>query len=181
MSQITDNQVITILKSILDQGFTDAGQTVKVRQAYQTKQASAGTGQEVYIFKKDGTMAGWPSTRQVFNAGNDDYDTTTTFQDRVGYNFSAVTTLDQLDPAYLSASNLLELTLRIMQTHKTVAALQLSDISMQRVMAVKQGYFTDDRNLFEQSPSFDIVLSYEQTIANIEPKAFPVDLSINRI
>lgn len=183
MSVITDNQVITILRAILVQGLTDQSLSfpIAVKQAFQTKNANAGNGAVVYIHKHTGAYVGWPGTRDVFNETNDDYDTTTTFQDRVTYRFTAYTLEDAENPAYMSANNILELAARIMQTPQTVSALQLSNISMQRIQAIRQAYFDDDRKLFEQSPTFDIVLSYEQTIASTVPKAFPVDLEINRI
>lgn len=183
MSVITDDAVIKILADILLAGLAAQNLpfSIAVEQAYQPEDDNADEETTVYIFKRGGAYVGWPGTREVFNETNDNYDTTTTFQDRVIYEFSAFTLEDPLDAAYMSASNILELALRIMQTPQTVATLQLSNISMQRTNEIRQAYFDDDRKLFEQSPTFDIVLSYEQTIASTVPKAFPVELSINRI
>lgn len=183
MSVITDDQVITILRAILLQGFSDqlVPFAIAVEQAYQPEDDNADNETTVYIHKRTGANVGWPGTRDVFNVDNDNFDTVTTFQDKVTYQFSAFTQQDPYNINYMSASNVLELALRIMQTPATVATLQLSAISMQRTKEVNQAYFDNDRKEFEQSPTFEIVLSYEQTIASTVPKVFPIDLSINRV
>jgi hypothetical protein len=183
MAVLTDDQVITILRSTLLQGFSDQNLSfeIDVEQAYQVIDDNADSQTTVYIHKLDGNNMGWPGTRQVFNEATDQYDTITTFQGQVTYQFSAFTLRDPLESNYMSANNILELTFRIMQTPSTVATLQLSNISMQRIMNISQAYFDDDRKLFEQSPTFQVVLSYEQTIGGTVPKAYPVELSINRV
>lgn len=87
----------------------------------------------------------------------------TTFQ------ISALATQDPSTPMQLTASDLVNYAVSVMQSDTFIAAIEAQGVGVLRISDVRNPYFIDDRGQFEASPSFDAVLAHNQVIVSQTP------------
>lgn len=158
-----DNQLIKIFYPIIKQGFIDFGLgSVIVRQSYQPTQQGTETTPSVYFFKVSDKRYGSPAKDSFYDSGLDEqkqvyrqlYETT--------FQISALAAQDPKDTNSLTASDLVNITSEILQLDSTIEELKDNDVGILRITDIRNPIFTDDRDQFEESPSFDFTLRHFQ-------------------
>ena len=84
-------------------------------------------------------------------------------------------------PNQYTASDLCNEVSSIMQSDNARDILYNNNIGILRVTDISNGYFVDDRDNFEASPSFDFVLTHYQERISVGNSATGVDLGIYRV
>ena len=159
-----DNQLIKIFLPIINNGLIGEGLVnVSVRQNYQPTNQGIKSGQSVYFFKVSDERRGTVGVREKFDALNSlmireeitSYEST--------FQVSAYSIQDPTDTDQLTASDLVNVVSEILQRENTVQTLTANSIGILRIGQIRNPYFINERNNFEASPSFDFVLSHNQT------------------
>lgn len=157
-----------LLKYLAEQGLS----TVSVLASYQP--TSQGVERDsIYFFRVGDPRVGWqgraydPATgirveRQIIES---------TFQ------FGA---LVKKDSAF-EADDLLGKTAMIIQSLSFIDECQLSGIGVQRIPDMRTPYFKNEKGQFEQSPSFDVVFSHQQTISQAQRFTTQLDPDFSRV
>jgi len=84
-------------------------------------------------------------------------------------------------PNQFTASDLVNDVCFVMQSDSTREILYNNGISILRVTDVTNGYFTDDKDNFEASPSFDFTLSYVRSRVSTSNIIDHIEIDINRV
>lgn len=178
---MTDNELIRAFWPILKDGLIAAGYTdVVSKQANQPTQQGTNTPPTVYFYKVGDKRYGFLRRDNVWNTVDgimehiEEQWYETTFQ------MSALVIQNPSNPEY-TASDLVNETAAIMQSDKTREQLLIKGIGILRVTEVRNPYFTDDRDRFEASPSFDFVLTHKQTRVTTDPVIESFEFNIKRV
>ena len=99
----------------------------------------------------------------------------TTFQ------LSVLATQFPATPTQYTASDICNLCAAILQSSVAIQAFEAQGVGIERVTDVRNPYFTDDRGQFEASPSFDYVLTHNQTITSTTPIISETVLQIDEV
>lgn len=99
----------------------------------------------------------------------------TTFQ------ISGLAIQDPADVDSLTASDIVNIGISVMQSDATRAALRAKNIGILRVEDVRNPYFVDDKGRFEASPSFDFTLTHEQVIISESPIVQSFEANFKRV
>lgn len=81
----------------------------------------------------------------------------------------ALATQDPANTNQLTASDIANLGCYVMQSAQTISALEAQGCGVLRIPEVRNPYFTDDRERYEASPSFDFTLTHNQQIITSIP------------
>lgn len=168
-----DNVLIAEIISILNNGFAAMSALVPtapiVKQSYQPVQQGANTAPTIYLFKVSDNRLGFPGRYDCW-----DEDTQTEVHKEIQqyettFQLSCWATQDPSNVASLTASDIANYAVYIMQSETTVTALEAQGFGIYRVGQVRNPSFTDDRDRFEFAPSFDIVITHKQIITTTTP------------
>jgi hypothetical protein len=85
------------------------------------------------------------------------------------FQISGLSTQNPADPNQLTASDIVNLAASIMQSRTTVATLEAQGVGVLKITEVRNPYFSDDRQRYEASPSFDFSLTHKQIIVTAPP------------
>ena len=88
---------------------------------------------------------GHPHRAQVYNSGNDNFDTTDTHIIEATYQARSLATQNPSDITQPTAFDVAEAAARVMQTDSFMDALRAQDINIYRITDVRVPYFVDDR------------------------------------
>lgn len=187
-----DNQLIALLISQLNAGFSALGLTVSVKQSYQPTRQGANVGPTVYISKLYDERMGTVGVSETWigaNLATEDGDAITT-EDGTGvgveygagfmqhtetqqyvtyFQASALAMQDPSDVNSLTASDITNYAASIAQSMAFIAALEAQGVGVLKIGQVRNPYFDDDRQRFEASPSFDFGLTHKQIIISTVP------------
>jgi hypothetical protein len=165
-----DNQLISLVIGTITAQEAAAGiPGTPIAQAFQPTQQGVNTGPTVYLYKVGDRRYGFAGRSDVWNQTSSTMVHTETQQYETTLQFSALATQDPATPTQYTASDLLNLIAYTLQSSATVAALQAQGVGVERITDVRNPYFTDDRDRFEASPSFDVVLTHKQTVTTSTP------------
>jgi len=161
---LTDNALIQIFLPILNNGLTAGGFTgVTVKQANQPTQQGIQSNPALYFFKVNAKRYGYLGRLDVWDADDVEMVHTETQYIESTWQVSALVLQLPSTPTQYTASDLVNEAASIMQSDSTRDILNQSGIGILRVTDLVNPYFVDDRDNFEASPSFDFVLTYENT------------------
>lgn len=173
-------EVITTLKA----GFTAAGYTnVKVVQTNQPTQQGANTGPTVYLTQLPAKRYGFLKRDDRYNQDVDPpvMEHTETQIYETTFQLSALVTQDPKKTTSLTALDVLNMAAAIIQGDKGREYLQSQEIQILRVMDIRNPNFSDDRDRFEYSPSFDFTLTHKQVIISAVPVVESYEANFNRV
>jgi hypothetical protein len=177
MTTLNDNQLIQIFLPIIQNGLTaDGFLNVIVKQSNQPTQQGINTSSTVYFFKvaskRYGFLGRYDKWKNSQMTHTEVQYMETTFQ------VSALVLQYPITPNQYTASDLVYEVSSIMQSDNTRDILNKSGIGILRVTDLLNPYFLDDRDQFEASPSFDFVLTYENTRQSTSPIITNYDYNI---
>lgn len=157
-----DNDIISLIIGIISDGLTGLNILgVQIQQAYQPTQQGVIQTPIVLISKIDETRLGWAEKNDIW----DDNTQIMTHIETQPYEsrFQIGTLVPQIvDITDMTASDLINSIIAILQSDKALQTMQQSDVQTYRIINIRNPFFTDDRDLFEMSPSFDISILHEQ-------------------
>lgn len=170
---MNDNQIIALIISVMRSGLDALNLgSVLIKQQYQPRQSAIETAPTLYLHKVLAPRYGYPSRKDIFNTVSGEFDHTETIWRTPTYQVSGYALQNPADITSLTASDITERAADVMQTSATRLALLASNVGIIRITDIRENYFVDERDRFEQNPSFDFVLSYQATINTTVP---PVD------
>jgi hypothetical protein len=103
---------------------------------------------------------------------------TETQQYATTFQASALATQDPSDTESLTASDIANLAAYVLQSGSTIAGLEAVGVGVLRVPQVRNPYFTDDRERYEASPSFDFTLTHKQIVTTVIPVIVSDELQV---
>jgi hypothetical protein len=175
---MNDYAIFKFIREYLLAGFAlQSLPSIRVLQKNQPIGQGALLADAIYIEKIMATAYGYPEVRDDYNIGTGKFDTTTAFMRAPTFQISGYALQDVNTVSQLTASDITELAANILQTDAAVEAFQAIGIGIERVTGIRELYFSDDKEQFEQVASFDLVLSYtkEFTIETNKLTAVEVD------
>jgi E217 gateway protein gp29 len=162
---MSENTILTALINVISAGLTERGITVGIVQNYQPTQQGIPTGDTVFIYKLHGHRYGSPERKDVFADNVMTHTETqvweTTFQ------ISALATINPLTPSQLTAGDYCDAVSGVLQSEAGIVALLTSGIGMQRITNVRNPFFKNDRMQFQNDPSFDVTVTYSESVSSI--------------
>ncbi len=165
----TDNSLIELFLPIIKDGLlADGFDKVVVQQANQPTQQGIPKAPTVYFYKVDTRRYGFLGRHDLWNPGNNTmvhsehqyYETTFRIQTLVLQNAKM--------PSY-TASDLADEVASVLQSDKTRAILNASNVGVLRITDIVNPYFTDDKDNFEALPSFDFTMLYLNDRLSVNP------------
>lgn len=165
-----DNQIIQVFLPIIQQGLIADGYTTAiVKQAYQPTQQGRPNAPTVFFYKLGDKRYGFLNRSDVWNPGvmqmqhveNQVYETT--------FQFSALVLQNPPNPNAFTASDLVNDVAAILMSDNARTTMFNAGLQMLRITEVRNPYFVDDHDQFEASPSFDLVITHNQTRNSINP------------
>jgi hypothetical protein len=94
---------------------------------------------------------------------------TETEQYATTFQISALATQDPSNPNQLTASDIVNLAVYVMQSAATITALEAQGVGVLNIQQVRNPYFSDDRQRYEASPSADFTLTHKQIVTTVIP------------
>lgn len=82
---------------------------------------------------------------------------------------SALATQDPSNLESLTASDIVNYAAYVLQNQGVIAAFEAEGVGILRISTARNPYFSDDRQRYEASPSFDFTLTHKQTIITTVP------------
>lgn len=162
---MSENSVLTSLVSVISAGLTARGITVGIVQNYQPEQQSVPTADTVFVYKLHGHRYGSPARNDTFTDGVMTHTETQVWE--ATYQISALVTINPATPSQRTAGDYLDAVSGVLQGEAGIAALLTAGIGVQRIMQVRNPFFKNDRMQFQNDPSFDVTLTYSESVSSI--------------
>lgn len=179
---MNDNDVIKIIIQVIRAGLDSYGlTTVRIKQGYQPRSQGVEILPAVYLHKISADRYGFPSRIDVYNEGNRNFDHTETIWKTPTYQIDALSPQNPADINQLTASDIAEATAEALQSEASLRTFKQSRISIDRISTIREAYFTDDRDRYEQRPSFDFTLSYRFQRRITAPAVSSQQCRVNRV
>lgn len=162
---MNDNQIIALIISVMRTGIDQLGlNSVLIKQQYQPRQGGIETQDTLYLTKIMAPRYGFPSRKDAYNQDTDNFTHTETIWRTPTYQVNGYALQNPKTINQLTASDITEMAADVMQTSATRLSLLEQGVGIIRITDVRENYFVNERNRYQQSPSFDFVLSYQKTI-----------------
>ena len=160
---MNDNQVIIIVIGILNAALIDQGVTgVIVQQGYQPTPEGVPEQDVIILHKVLSHRYGHPGESDKFNEVTGVFDHKDIFWRDVTWQVNARAQQDPSDMTSMTASDLIDLVADILQLPSTRQSLLNSGIGIDRIADANPSYERNEKDRFEQVPSFDFVLTYQK-------------------
>lgn len=105
----------------------------------------------------------------------EDQQYSTTFQ------ASALSTQDPADTNQLTASDILNYVAAVLQSQTAIDTFENNNVGILRIDQIRNPYFSDDRERYEASPSFDFTLTHHQIVITSIPVVTSYSFEIDRV
>lgn len=179
---MNDANLIELFRPIIVTGLVSAGYAdVNVLQANQPTQQGVPTTPSIFFYKLGDRRYGFLRRDDVWNRGTSQMEHIETQFYETTFQVSALVLQNVLATNGYTASDLLNEVAMIMQSDRTRAILKQADVAILRVTDVRNPYFTDDRDQFEASPSFDFVLTHSQIRESVNATVDTIELDVYRV
>ena len=170
----TDNTLIKLFLPIIQAGLIKDGfVTSTVKQMNQPTIQGANTKPTVYFQKIYNRRYGYMRREETWDPVAEDFIHTETQQYECAFQVIAQVTQNPSDLTIPTASDLVNAVAWILQASSTLDTLNAKGVGVLRITDVSNPYYTDDRDNFSASPTFDFVLVYSNTRVSVTPKITP--------
>lgn len=179
---MNDTQVIIIVIGILRQALDSMGlNDVLILQDYQPTQQGVPEARVVYLHKLNTPRYGHPIKKSVYNSTTGEFDVNESFWRVPSWQVSTRAQQDPEDLTGLTSSDLADTVADILQMSSTRETLLQSEIGIERITQVRILHEVNDKDRFEETPSFDFTLSYKKTYVSTVPAVDIVEANVNGI
>jgi hypothetical protein len=159
-----DNALIQAFLPIISAGLASQGYlNIPIVQAYQPTQQGINSSATIYFYKVNDYRYGYVKREDNWDSNTSTMIHTETQLYETIFQINALVIQDPINISY-TASDLINVIAAIMQSENTLTLLQQQDIQILRITDVRNPYFSDDKDRFEASPSFDFTLLHKQII-----------------
>jgi len=170
--------LIPVLRSGLDSnGHAD----VKIRQSFQPRAQGASLDDSIYLFKVAARRYASQGRSAEYSVANDNFDVTDNYWIEATFQLTATIQRDVKDSASLTAYDIAEKCSAILQASAARQSLLDSRIGILRITDIRNPIEINDYDQYEQFPSFDFILTYNQTIASTAPATTTVNSAAHNI
>ena len=155
-----------------------------VAAGFQTRQQGKNDDACVYFFKIGDKRYGWKASKNTFVAPvpPDPVGTMTHTETQLYEStFQFMALAPQGPDSVTTESDILNLVAGIIASDANLAALQAQGVGILRVTDVRNPYFTDDRDRFVASPSFDVVFTHKRVRVSTDPVLVKYDAAVFRV
>lgn len=165
-----DNQLFALIIRSIVAGEAAAGiPGTPVKQAFQPTRQGVNTGPAAYLYKVADRRMGFARRTDEWSTACSSMVHTELQQYETTFQVSALATQDPKTPSQYTASDVVNLVASILQSSVTIATLEAQGVGVEHVAAVRNPYFSDDRDRNEACPSLDFVLTHKQIITTTTP------------
>jgi hypothetical protein len=178
---MTDNDLIKLIVTILNAGFTAQGLTVTVRQSFQPTKQGIYNGAQVFFTNVSDIEYGYLKRKDVYDAALGYFVHTETQKYESTFQVNALCIQDPANINSLTAKDYASLASRIIKSDYSRSVLMASNVGILRVTAVRNPQFVDDKDRFEASPSFDFTLTYNRDLNFTVPVVESSEYNIARV
>lgn len=179
---MNDNDLIRLFRPIIvDQLASRNYVGVVVKQNNQPTQQGVNTGPTVYFSKIGDKRYGSPGKHDVWDSDLETMVHTEVEQYETSFQISTMVRSLPTTPNQYTASDLCNEVSAIMQSDYAISTLMESNVGLLRVMDIRNIWYLDDRDQFQESPSFDFVLTHLQTRVSTDPVVELINLNIKRV
>lgn len=179
---MTDNDVIRVFLPIIKSGLTLDGFTdVIVKQNWQPTLQGAETNPTVYFQKIANKRYGYAGRLDTWNSLTSSNVHVEEQWIEATYQVTALVLQDVHNTNKYTASDLVNEVAAILQSDNTINTLMQNGIGVLRITELTNQFFTDDRDQYEASPTFDFVLTYKQSRVSTQPVIDSFDYVINGV
>ena len=168
-SYITTESGVIITTESSDSLVTGTATSIAIKQSFQPVQQGANSMPTLYLNKVGDYRRGMPYRASVWDAVNNIETYTELQQYETTFQITAWATQDPSNVNSLTASDLANYAAYVMQSDGAIFAYQALGVGIMKIGDVRNPYFSDDRERFEASPSFDFTLTHKQTIILTTP------------
>ena len=182
----TEKQLFRAIKSALDTGFAALAISVGVKQNAQPVQQGVPSGPVILMELINHHRHGYSARTDVYVAPVPPATegTFTHTESQVYESMFQLTCLSPQDPSntgQLTAGDLANYASMIMQSDATITYMRGQGIGLERVSEVRNPKFSDDRDRFEATPSFDVILAHNFNVTSTNPMLQSEEFSIYRV
>lgn len=163
-----DNQLIALLISTMIAQEAVAGiPGTPIAQAFQPTQQGVNTSPTAYMYKVGDNRLGSPQRKDIYDPDIEEIVHSEIQQYETTFQINALSTQDPKSITQKTASDILNLIAYILQSQKTVEALNAQGVGILKIGQVRNPYFTDDRDRNEASPSLDFTVVHKQIVTSV--------------
>jgi len=174
-----DNDLIRLFLPIINNGLIADGFTgVTVKQGNQPTQQGVSSLPTVYFYKLFDKRYGFLKRDDEWDMINEVMVHTEIQQYETTFQISTLVIQRPTTPYQYTASDLVNEVAAIMQSDTARETLLQSDVGILRVSEIRNPYFTDDRDQYEASPSFDFTVTHKQIRVSTSPVVESLELDI---
>jgi hypothetical protein len=172
---VTDNELLAIVITVLEENLTAwpfpvPDYIVNVQQKEQPETQGVPPGPSVFVEKLFDHVYGsprvdykelaTPNPNKLLESEEQMYQTT--------LQIAALSIQDPSQTNLPTASDLASIARAIVQRRSTIRTFNERGLGVLRVTEVRNGYFTNEQDRQEASPSFDVVLTYLRSVPPVE-------------
>lgn len=177
-----DNQLNIILREQLGALFPSrASLTVEFKQNYQPTQQSRKNAATVYFKKLFDHRYGYRSNRSEWN---EDLQVMQRIEEQViesTFQFAVTMNIDPNDETAYTHSDVLKLVASVVQSPDFIKELYKNGLQVLRVMDIRNTPYQNDRDNFEDNPTFDVIITHTDTFIDGVPVVTKFVSSIHRV
>lgn len=135
----------------------------------------------VYFFPVTDARYGWQHRKLEYDQPNDEFTASESQWIESQFQLFALAPQDPENLALPTAKDLLNTVALIMNGAPFRRLLREQGVGVQRIAAIRAPYFTNDRQQFEESPSFDFTVSHKRTIIETDPVVDSTEFDQTRV
>ena len=169
---MTDADIETQIKSVLDTGLAAAGISAIVFQSFQPTRQGPPLLPNVLFTKISAHRWGHQAPKLTLIPGSPDtFQEAETYYLRATYQVTGHMDQDHVAPASLNTYDVIDRCAAILQSVAGRATFKAAGIGIDRISDIRTPRSLDDSDRFDMDASFDFVLSYKQEFVSIVPEA----------
>lgn len=180
---MTENELFRAIFEILNKGMASRGLSdVVAKRNYQSRQEGRAKGRALYVYKIGPSRNhGSPQRKDEWDKDNERMVHTERQKKETTFQVTA-----QADPApedikALTAGDIADIAAAVMQSDATIAFFRAKNVGIFRITEVRNPQFTNDKDQFEASPSFDFTLTHDMVHISETPAIETYEFNVQRI
>ena len=179
---MTDSEVTIAIKGVLDTAIGASSFFAEVTQSYNPTMQGPTLNPLVVFTKISARRYGFQSQKAVYDSNRDEFDQTSSWYLRATYQVNVLMNQDVSDISSLNAYDVVDFCAGILQTRETRQAFLVTGtgIGIDRITDIRLTPVLDESDRYNLDPSFDFVLSYQNSLTSVVPSA-SVTVTTNRI
>lgn len=164
-----DNALIDLVCVQLEAASAMFGWNYLVVQKNEPSQEGVPTAPTIFFEKLFDKPYGFPMVESDYQSEFGNFAEVETQLYETTFQISALVPQDPTNLTIPTASDVANYLCMYMKTRTVVAILMQAEVGILRVTDVRNPYFVDDRERFEASPSFDLILTHKRVITMTVP------------